>query len=622
VKKTDLRHPSPQTLAAFALGRLGPREQAETERHVAGCDRCCQALRGVPNDTLLERLRAGNTSPDAPAAPAATDIPPEPADHPRYRIVKLLGAGGMGVVYQAEHRLLERTVALKVINRALTRHPTAVERFRQEVKAAGRLAHPNIVVAHDAEQAGDLHFLVMEYVDGVSLARLVEQRGPLPVGQACACARQAALGLQHAHEQGTVHRDVKPGNLMLTRKGQLKILDFGLARLVQEGPAGKRRLTALGSVVGTPDYMAPEQAGDSHQADIRSDVYALGCTLYFLLAGRPPFAGTSMEKMLSHLESEPQALTGLRDDVPPELVAVVGRMMAKDPARRYQTPAEVAAALAAVGPAGSPPAGTAATKSLRPARKRRRLRLNPRVVGPALLALFFLVALAPLVILRLMSGPPGHKDAPQTPGTQNGQVPSAVDGAKRSRPRVLLVLASQQFWLPDYQKVRTALGQDADVLVGCWKEGEAKPAQQGAPPARIDRRLNTVSGSEIDAVVFCGGWGIQEYMVGHAPGSPGPGAGAARKLINDMLEHKEKKCVAAICMAPAILADAGVLRGQRATCELRLTPTSEKLKELGVIVVTDPNEPVVVSGRIVTGRDEDAATAFAQRLLELLRNSD
>jgi eukaryotic-like serine/threonine-protein kinase len=367
MRNAQLPHPSPEQLRAFLHGRLAAGQHAEVERHVAACAACCDALRAIPDDTLAGRVRQADTpltvrSAAAPPVPGVgplvpAGIPPELAEHPRYRIVRQLGTGGMGVVYQAEHRLLERTVALKVISRELTRDPQAVKRFRQEVKAAGRLAHPNIVTAHDADQAGELHFLVMEFVDGISLARLVERKGPLPVAQACHVIRQAALGLQHAFEQGMVHRDVKPHNLMLTRKGQVKILDFGLARFAQQPgdtpastprpPTAGRPITLAGMILGTPDYIAPEQAGDARSADTRSDVYSLGCTLYHLLAGWPPFCGdSSMEKVLAHLDTTPVPLGQVRDDVPPKLAAVVERMMAKDPPGRYQTPAEVAAALA------------------------------------------------------------------------------------------------------------------------------------------------------------------------------------------------------------------------------------------------------------------------------------
>jgi tRNA A-37 threonylcarbamoyl transferase component Bud32 len=331
--------------------------------------------------------REGSDTQSFSTAPAATQPLPQGAgtpqvpasliDHTRYRILELLGAGGMGAVYKAEHQLMQRTVALKVINPSLVDRPIMVERFRREVRAAARLAHPNIVTAYDAEQAGGFHFLVMEFVEGTSLARLVAAKGPLPVAQACDYARQAALGLQHAHEKGMVHRDIKPQNLMLTPHGQVKVLDFGLARFALESaPAGAPLapaaapgespdtpsastahdcLTQTGAVVGTPDYLAPEQARDAHQADIRADIYSLGCTLYHLLTGRTPFpGGAAQDKLIAHCERAPAPLTDLRGDVPPALARAVERMMAKEAARRPQTPADVAEALAPFLPKAPP----------------------------------------------------------------------------------------------------------------------------------------------------------------------------------------------------------------------------------------------------------------------------
>jgi serine/threonine protein kinase len=301
----------------------------------------------VPDPGTCRRDEGKATVPFRPvnAPPVPKRLAPELAHHPRYRVVELLGEGGMGTVYQAEHRIMKRRVALKVINSRLVDSPIAVERFRREVQAAALLSHPNIVIAHDAECVGDIHFLVMELVDGVSLDRLVARKGALPVAHACDYARQAALGLQHAHEHGMVHRDIKPQNLMLTPEGQVKILDFGLARFASENNL-IGLLTESGAMAGTPDYIAPEQAEDARQADIRADIYSLGCTLYFLLTGQPPFPhGSAFQKFLAHHKQAPRPLTEFRDDLPSGLLAVFERMTAKDPAGRYQTPAEVDRAL-------------------------------------------------------------------------------------------------------------------------------------------------------------------------------------------------------------------------------------------------------------------------------------
>src|SRR5262249_4005519 len=271
-------------------------------------------------------------------------VPPELAGHPKFGILRELGRGGMGGVYLARQTMMDRQVGIKGIHRSPLDRPGAVGRFRCEIRAAAQLSHPNIVTAYDAEEAGDLHMLVMEFVPGQSLAEVLK-RGPLPVANACHYVRQAALGLQHAHERGMVHRDIKPQNLMLTPKGRVKILDFGLAQVVRRGHSGTG-LTSEGACVGTPDYIAPEQATDARLADIRSDLYSLGCTLYCLLAGRSRFReDTAMKTILAHLEKEPQPLPELRPDVPEALWEVVARLLAKDPASRYQKPMEVAQAL-------------------------------------------------------------------------------------------------------------------------------------------------------------------------------------------------------------------------------------------------------------------------------------
>ncbi len=273
----------------------------------------------------------------------------------QYRILDRIGRGGMGRVFRAEHETMKRIVALKVLAPDLVKTERARRLFEREVRAAARLHHPNIVTAYDANQSGGRHYLVMEYVDGPNLFDLVKEHGPLPPGQACEFARQAAVGLQYAYERGLIHRDIKPGNLLVQRGSDrgwvVKILDFGLARLHQpETPAlaeaGDSSSSSDNQVMGTPDFLAPEQAKNPKATDIRSDIYSLGCTLYFLLAGQVPFpGGTVLEKIIRHSKDLPQPLHEIRPDVSPELSAVVARMMAKFPDQRFQTPAEVAAAL-------------------------------------------------------------------------------------------------------------------------------------------------------------------------------------------------------------------------------------------------------------------------------------
>jgi hypothetical protein len=359
-----IEHPSAERLAAFRLGRLPVQEHGATEAHLALCDACRQELSSLSDATLLWVMRQPATGAVA-AGPSPAGIPAELARHPRYRVLQLLGRGGMGAVYKAEHQLMQRLVALKVIDQGLTGDPASVERFRREVIAAARLTHPNIVTALDAEQIGNLHFLVMEYVEGENLAELVSQRMSLPVPQACSHVAQAAAGLQHAHERGMVHRDIKPHNLMLTPQGGVKVLDFGLACFVSER-ASHGGLTQPGTLMGTPDYIAPEQSEDPRKADIRADIYSLGCTVYFLLAGQPPFPeGTLIQKIRAHMERTPVSLRQLRPDVPPALEQAVARMMAKRPEQRYQTPAEVIQALAPFHGAGRGP-GTAPAAPGRP----------------------------------------------------------------------------------------------------------------------------------------------------------------------------------------------------------------------------------------------------------------
>lgn len=280
-----------------------------------------------------------------------------------YVLLERLGEGGMGLVFKARHVKLGRTVALKVIRKEKLAHPESIRRFRREIQLASKLSHPNVVLAFDADEVGSTHFYAMEYVEGTDLARRLAEPAPLPVAQACDYLRQAALGLQHAHERGLVHRDIKPANLLVTQGGQLKILDMGLARL--NNPAlddlANSHLTQQGSVMGTVDYLAPEQAMDSHNVDTRADLYGLGCTIYHLLSGQVPFpGGTALEKLLRHREEQARPIEQLRPDVPPQLAGIIRKLMAKRREDRFTSPADLLAALArpVEPPANGAPAAT------------------------------------------------------------------------------------------------------------------------------------------------------------------------------------------------------------------------------------------------------------------------
>ncbi|MCC9606110.1 protein kinase [Blastopirellula sp. JC732] len=259
----------------------------------------------------------------------------------RYMILDKLGEGGMGQVYRARHRRMDRIVALKVLPRDLMSQPHAIDRFNQEMQVAAQLHHRNIVRAYDADEAEGLHFFVMEYVAGSDLQSVVRSEGPLAPSQAIDCVLQAASGLEYAHGVGLVHRDIKPANLLLDGDGTVKILDMGIARLRQPN-AEKASLTQDGMVMGTADFMAPEQAISSKSVTPQADIYSLGCTLYYILTGQPPFEGdTLITKLLAHREQEPPRLSAFRSDIPLSLERIYQRCMAKRPMERYLSAAEL-----------------------------------------------------------------------------------------------------------------------------------------------------------------------------------------------------------------------------------------------------------------------------------------
>src|SRR5262245_5849958 len=376
---TTNRCPSREEWMNFYAGKIEGDSIAKLAAHLDTCSSCQALLRDIAastanaSDPLLARLRAVPNEVDeyqyepacriamekmqsfmstdgekrTGAEPREVILEPLPERLGEYRIIELLGRGGMGAVYRAVHMRLGREVALKVVSRERAR-AAAAERFVRETRAHGQLDHPNVVRATDAGEVDGVAFLVMELIDGVALDRLVRERGVLPVADACEIARQAAVGLQHLAEHGLVHRDVKPSNVMVNRRDEVKVLDLGLVAVLDWHQHG----TALtdGQVIGTFDYLAPEQSEPNGPVDARTDIYGLGCTLYFLLTGTAPYPSptyaTARAKILAHNSAPIPVVTATKPDVPAELSAIITRMLAKDPADRFATPRDVAVALA------------------------------------------------------------------------------------------------------------------------------------------------------------------------------------------------------------------------------------------------------------------------------------
>ncbi|MCI0637856.1 MAG: SUMF1/EgtB/PvdO family nonheme iron enzyme [Gemmataceae bacterium] len=367
--------PAPKELENYLLGRLDPDMQSAIDDHLEECAACLSAVdvldqranaifarlgqahsSGVNEEygfaRLLHQVKAlENQSADAPDR-----LPIHPTPKPgdvldNYLLLEPIGAGGMGRVFKAEHQRMKRLVALKLIAPQMVRSPAARERFQREIEAVSRLTSPHIVAAFDARECNGHDFLVMEYVSGRNLAQVVKEEGPLSVDRALHLVRQAARGLEHAHVAGIVHRDVKPANLLLDDKGVVKVSDLGLAR-IHDTKAARERTNAVDTslVMGTAAYMAPEQAAGCQDADPRSDIYSVGCTLFFLLTGRPPYGGKgSVEVLLAHRDQPIPALQSLRPDCPVAVIRLFEKLVAKRPQDRPASMADVGAEIDLIG---------------------------------------------------------------------------------------------------------------------------------------------------------------------------------------------------------------------------------------------------------------------------------
>lgn len=639
------QHPTAEQLRAFILGKLAADEHDRVEEHVGDCDSCCGALQSIPDDTLINQVKNADTSIAETLASVGMQtrtktndsVPADLVSHSRYRVVRQLGRGGMGTVYEAEHRMMQRTVALKVINHQLVRNRTAIERFRGEVRAAAQLAHPNIVTAHDADEAGSLHFLVMEFVDGIDLAKQVEKTGPLPIRHACHFARQVALGLQHAHERGMVHRDIKPQNLMLTRQGRVKILDFGLARFASEADADSEsaKLTKEGVTLGTPDYMAPEQVLDSRKADIRADVYSLGCTLYFMLSGRPPFSkGTAVDKMKAHIEQTPDDIRLTRSDIAIELTTIINRMMVKNPSGRFQTPGEVAEALqpycqsqSITAMPAAPPVGTAGyaeesdplglgNEPLPSVPPISAYATNPKKPNGKMPqnAILVAVAAAAMAVVGIggwfLVGAMFHGGAPEDEQFVGKAAdtfsPRQAASLAAKDVRVLIVLPYRDFWAPDYYSVREPLdAAGVRVDVASSQLGQATPSE-GGRLVDISVLVAQANPDDYDAVIFSGAYPVSSLEFLYSEHDQ------ARRLIDAM--QARGKHVTAICVGAAVLAESGVLDGHTAAANEYLP---SEIRSRSAISWSE-QQPTQSFGRTITARKDRDGPQFVRELLDAI----
>lgn len=514
-----------------------------------------------------------------------------------YIVLERLGQGGMGRVFKARHKRLKRVVCLKTLHNAGRKSPEMVERFRREARTVAALDHPNFVVAHDADEAGGIPFLVMEYIEGRDLARVVAEDGPMPVQRAIEITRQVAEALEYAHQRGMVHRDIKPHNLLLsadaaprvsgdaetvtnaqartvvsTSTGQptttngptVKILDMGLARFDSLlGPASDATthasMTAAGVVMGTVDYMSPEQALNSRNADARSDIYSLGCTLYFLLTGDVIFGGdTLMERLVAHREQPPPSLTETGNGISPGLNAVFQRMVAKDPQERYSTMSEVAADLQLLR-AGRPP------KALREATTSNIGRRKALwTTGLALLLLTAAVTTYRFAGKREQT----PEKSPAEVAKQSNAFPKSVSDAKPPPPRiaghpntafnggpgrVLLVIPHEYFFEDHYLQITGALRKRGiEIVTASSSGGPAHPKHHKIPKVPIDITLESYAVDDYDAVIFIGGK-IWEFNR-----DGGKNFELARNAVNQAL--RSGRAVVSLGTASDILKDTGATR--------------------------------------------------------------
>ena len=600
----SLVHPSDRQLSEFVSGRLPENERSVVEEHVIQCDVCCDTLDRIDDDRLsvLARMSsvmisATNTQGESQTQVrqiAAPTVPEDLIDHPRYDIGECLGVGGMGTVFKAHHRMMDRTVALKVIHPELANCPDTQRQFHVEVKAAARLSHPSIVTAYDAEQAGETLLLVMEYVNGQSLSEVVLRDGPLPVESAIQTVEQVAYGLQHAGELGLVHRDIKPSNLILVNDAQawtVKILDFGLARIQQESHESLRESQANSSnapglsrhdsiVLGTLHYMSPEQFENPSQADIRSDIYSLGCTLHYLLTARPPFWGESFfDRIRPRNDSPGKLICQEHSHVPAAVGELVDRMLAVNPENRFQEPKEILDSIASwIAPAAPPPAK----------------RLSQKWIAGILV-----VAMISLFSIGLLINRPNSFFAKPK---QSIEFPTPVP-QMQADVHVLLLAPSVGLWREDYEPIVAQLVKaGVSVQVASTQKTVSVADSSGiVGTLQVNQLVADSRADHFDAIVACGGdWSELDS-------SP-----SALKSLSEIIQDQAEvgQVVGAICGGEEVLARVGLLQGRR----IAPPPPTIQTNSWGANVMNGAT--VVWDENLVTAGDPDDAIEFSNELLK------